>query len=324
MLKKVRIVVKIHTRFCIPTKQPVASNQRNSFYICFLFTVPLLFLSFAVKCSTISFLVFPSVTRRIYFRLRVICPVKFPAFCLVNATTNTKPNETRYHCWERNCPRQSNFIRLLSHSELLLRFAGDIAIIIITRNVACIIIPNVIHIVTVNVIPTVIFIIIAIIHRCNYCLISQKCILCYSVTISIFIAIAVPIVIYTLVIAITIIMSSLLLLLLPLLLPFSSSKLHLPKKNFNNFSEYSKVENIEHIHISIRSEIVTSTIRISCLHSYRALFVASVISCSQFLVSVDFVPIGQSRPSQSVSMAPLFSLVSVYLSRLPSNDACAT
>lgn len=96
------------------------------------------------------------------------------------------------------------------------------------------------------------------------------------------------------------------------------------KKNFNNFSEYSKVENIEHIHISIRSEIVTSTIRISCLHSYRALFVASVISCSQFLVSVDFVPIGQSRPSQSVSMAPLFSLVSVYLSRLPSNDACAT
>lgn len=93
------IVVKIHTRFCIPTKQPVASNQRNSFYICFLFTVPLLFLPFAVKCSTISFLAFPSVTRRIYFRLRVICPVKFPAFCLVNATTtNTKPNETRYHC----------------------------------------------------------------------------------------------------------------------------------------------------------------------------------------------------------------------------------
>lgn len=177
VLKKVRIVVKIHTRFCIPTKQPVASNQRNSFYICFLFTVPLLFLPFAVKCSTISFLAFPSVTRRIYFRLRVICPVKFPAFCLVNATTtNTKPNETRYHCWERNCPRQSNFIRLLSHSELLLRFAGDIATISIIRNVAVIIISNVVHVVTVNVIPTVIFVIIAIVQRCNYCLISQKCV----------------------------------------------------------------------------------------------------------------------------------------------------
>lgn len=40
-----------------------------------------------------------------------------------------------------------------------------------------------------------------------------------------------------------------------------------------------RVKNIEYIRISIRSEIVTSTIRISCLHSYRTLFVASVISC---------------------------------------------